>query len=247
VTVEAGHTRASKAVARLSERPARYDTDWGQDFHSAIRSRLRDGMSILDVGSGRSPTLDATDRPSATHYVGLDPSQAELDAADAGVYDEKHVADIASRRDSLVGRFDLIVSWQVIEHVKDVEAAFQNMREYLQPGGAMVLMFSGRWSPFALAGRVLPFYIGKPIVSRIMKRSASRGPVFPAYYDKCYDTEMRRLLTGWTAATITPYYRGAAYLNFSALAFRAYLAYENTIAARRVANLATHYMVVAER
>jgi SAM-dependent methyltransferase len=147
----------------------------------------------------------------------------------------------------LLNRFDLVVSWQVLEHVADVPNALENIRSYLRPGGTMVIMFSGRWSLFAIAGRAIPFSLGKPIVSRIMKRSPTLGPVFPAHYDQCYDSALRRLLEAWGTSEIHPYFRGAAYLNFSAITFACYLRYENVVATRRVANLATHYLVVAEK
>ncbi|MFA4927868.1 MAG: methyltransferase domain-containing protein [Patulibacter sp.] len=226
--------------------PARYQDVWDAPFRAAIERELRPGMTILDVGSGRNPTLPLDERPAGTTYVGLDLSPDELNAAGAGAYDEHAVADVGALQDQLIGRFDLIVSWQVLEHVEDLGAAFACMRAYLKPGGVLVAMFSGGRSAFALVNRVVPFHIGAPIVKKIMGRS-DRNPVFPAYYDRCTAGALRRMLRDWAAVEIAPFYAGARYFGFSKLAMQTYLAYENRIARRRREDLATHYLLVARR
>ena len=188
--------------------PARYADHWDEPFRSAVGAALEPGMAILDIGSGRNPAIPHDERPPGTTYVGLDLSADELAAAPAGSYDEHAVADIGTLQDEFVGRFDLIISWQVLEHIRDLGAAMVCIRAYLGPSGTFVAMFSGSRSVFALVNRVLPFHVGAPLVTRVMGRSQS-NPVFPAYYDRCNAAALRELLTDWSRVRISPFFCGA--------------------------------------
>src|SRR4051794_16405678 len=95
--------------------PARYQTLWRQPFDDQVRARLRPGITVLDVGSGRTPTISPADRPARTTYVGLDLSRDELLRAGPGAYDHVVVGDLAIRAQELVNTVDLAVSWQVFE------------------------------------------------------------------------------------------------------------------------------------
>jgi SAM-dependent methyltransferase len=59
--------------------------------------------------------------------------------------------------------FDLIVSYEVFEHVQDMDAAFGELGRILKPGGLSVHVFPARWNPIEvhtlvpLAG-VIPYY-----------------------------------------------------------------------------------------
>src|SRR4051794_29517012 len=114
--------------ARPAWMPERYLERWLDPFEALIRADLRPGVAILDVGSGRRPVLASSDRPERCVYVGLDISESELEAAPPGAYDEVVVGDVSVPIAGLDDRFDLIVSWQALEHVKPLDAAFDNMR-----------------------------------------------------------------------------------------------------------------------
>ncbi len=101
------------------------------------------GMTILDVGSGRRPCVPIDRRPPGCTYVGLDISADELQTAPPGSYDRFVVGDVSSRAVDLGTQFDLVVSFQVLEHVRPLDAAFENLRHYLRPGGRMIAQFSG--------------------------------------------------------------------------------------------------------
>ena len=83
----------SEADAKV-ELPARYHTRWQDPFEDSIRARMRDAMTVLDVGSGRNPAVAPAERPPNTTYVGLDLSCEELQIAAPGSYDELVVADV---------------------------------------------------------------------------------------------------------------------------------------------------------
>ena len=173
--------------------PARYQGSWRAPFFELVDDRLRPGLRILDVGAGRSPTIPPERRPAGIEYVGLDISAAELAMAGPGAYDETWVADITEHLPELDDRFDLILSWQVLEHVKPLSVAFENLRRYLRPGGAFVGQFSGQLSYFALINRLIPHRLTAMLVDRFTERDA--GAVFPAYFDRCRDSRLRAMLS----------------------------------------------------
>lgn len=226
--------------------PARYLSDWEAPFRERVMARLQPGCSVLDVGAGRNPTIAGEARPDGCTYVGLDVSSAELAAAGPGAYDETVAADATLLQDSLADRFDLLISWQVLEHLRDLGAAMVCARSYLRPGGQMVAMFSASNSLFALINRLIPHRVGESIVTKVMSRD-ERNPVFRAYYDRCTPAEIRVILRDWSSVRVDPLYRGAGYVGFSRVATRAYLAYENAVARREIEGLATHLLLVAER
>jgi SAM-dependent methyltransferase len=206
---------------------------------------MRPDMAILDVGSGRRPTIPAGWRPAGTHYAGLDISADELAAADAGSYDEILVGDIGSRIAELEGRFDLILSWQVLEHVGDLEAAVDNMKSYLRPGGRMVAQLSGAYAVFAAIARVTPY----PLRAKAMEKLLHQDPdtKFPTRYDRCDYRALNLLLGGWNRHEVLPRYRGGVYFSFFRPLERLYLLYENWVCRTDRQGLATHYLIVGDR
>lgn len=227
--------------------PARYAMPWGEPFDEPIFERLEPGCSVLDIGSGRHPAVPLNKRPENVRYVGLDLSRAELLEAGPDAYTESIAADATALQPHLVDQFDLVISWQVLEHVKDLESTLENIRRYLKPGGLFVALFSGSWSAFGVINRVLPDWLGARIVDRTMKRTENNIPVFPAYYDRCSAKDLEPMLADWTESGIVPLYRGANYFDFLPPLRSAYLAYENLISRRQTANLATHYLIKAVR
>jgi SAM-dependent methyltransferase len=227
--------------------PERYAQPWRGPFEAAVFERLGSGCAVLDIGSGRHPAIAPERRPAGTSYTGLDISLAELLEAGPGAYDEVVEADASLPQEELRDRFDLAISWQVLEHVRDLEATVSNVHGYLRPGGRFVALFSGAWSVFGVINRILPDALGARIVDRTMKRTENNIPVFPAYYDRCTAGALAPVFSTWSEYELTPLYNGASYFDFLPPLRRAYLVYENSIHRRRVANLATHYLVVAGR
>jgi SAM-dependent methyltransferase len=233
----------ARRFAREGRLPARYGEVWPRELDELAQPVLRPGMSILDVGSGRSPTIPPDRRPVQTRYVGLDVSGPELDRAGPGSYDEKLVADVGTHLPSLDNRFDLIVSWQALEHVSSLRQAFSNLRRYLAAGGRMIALISGRYSVFALANRLLPHRAAHRMMEILLGRSSET--VFPAHYDRCWSSALAELLADWSAVEIRPKYAGASYFAFSPLLMRAYVKCEDRALGRP--NLATYYLLAATR
>ena len=223
--------------------PGRYLLPWRAPFDERVRPALGPGARILDVGSGSNPSIVRAVRPVPCHYVGLDLSAAELNLAPAGSYDEFIESDISLFHPALVGKFDIVVSWQVLEHVRYLDRALENIRAYLRPGGKLVALFSGRFSIFAM----LNLAIRTSLSARIMRKLHKRDPktVFPAYYHRCWHRALVTTFANWKEVEIVDLYRGANYFRFSRLAQSLYLGYEDWICKRQYSDLATHYLVDA--
>jgi SAM-dependent methyltransferase len=229
----------------MLERHPRYRDDWMVSFHDAVKDNLGDGSVILDIGSGRQPSIPPALRRSAGAYIGLDLSEAELQRAGPDAYDRHIVANVTERVPALVGTVDLAVSWQVLEHVKPMSSAIDNVRDYLRPGGVLVAGFSGAWSAFAVPNRIVPHAVAQFALGRLLERDPET--VFPAPYDACTYSAMTSVLEGWSDVQIIPRYRGAGYFGFLPPLQWLYLKFEDLLERGHHLDLATHYLVVARK
>ncbi len=232
-------------MSRARAIPPRYARHPAELFEAAVQANLRPGLDILDVGSGRRPALDPATRPPGSRYAGLDICAAELELAPGGSYSDHVVADITEPVPALRGQFDLIVSWQVLEHVRDTDRALRNLHDYLRPGGRLVAILSGRFSIFGMLNSVVPARAGVWLMERLLRRPPDS--VFPAHYDRCHATALTRVLRDWSAAEVRPIYQGGSYFNFCLPLRSAYFGYENWAERSGRANLATHYLIISER
>jgi len=177
--------------------------------------------------------------------VGLDIAGDELAVAEPGSYDEVVIGDIGSHVPALDGRFDLIVSWQVLEHVEDLQASLENTHRYLRPGGRMVAMLSGSYAVFALLARVIPYEIRMRAMTRFL--GVEPGTRFETHYNKCTYRALDALLGTWTGHEVVPLYCGADYFRPWPWVERTYVAYEHWLVRTKRVNLATHYLIVGDR
>lgn len=230
------------AASRL---PQRYDSYWGEEFWSYVAAALRPEATVLDVGGGRRPTIPPDDRPPGVYYVGLDVAPGELAAAPEGSYDEIMVAGAQTLIPSLRGRFDLIVAWQVLEHVSDMRQVASVLHAYAKQGGWIVTCLSGRNAVFALANRILPAAVSSRMVSRLRRRPLES--VFPAHYDHCTDRGLRSAFAQWEELQVIPLWHAADYFERLAPLQRCYLRYEDWAVERGLSDLATHYVVAARK
>jgi SAM-dependent methyltransferase len=229
---------------RAGRLPDRYGYRMQDVFIARLTPLLVPGARILDVGAGRAPTLALRDRPPGSWYAGLDISAAELAAAPAGAYDELLIHDIATPV-SADARFDLAISWQVLEHVGDLAAALENLRLLLRPGGTLFAQLSGSNAAFSLIARALPHRARAHALSRWLGHSSNEK--FPIAHQRRTADVLERALAPWSTSEIVPFYRGATYFAPLRPVQRAYLVYESALARRQARNLATHYLIIADR
>src|SRR5262245_25032966 len=106
--------------------PVRYSLPWREAFTDAAKARIRPGMTILDIGAGRMPSVPVGERVTGIEYWGLDISEKELNLAPPGSYDRTFVRDTTEFDERLAECVDVILSLQVFEHVKSLPKTFEN-------------------------------------------------------------------------------------------------------------------------
>jgi SAM-dependent methyltransferase len=238
------HLGELAATGRL---PARYSERWDEVFFEIAGSCLQEGRTVIDLGAGARPTIRPEDRPEGCDYVGVDISRAELDRAPSGSYSSAYAVDVSSPGASVgTTSADLVMSWQVLEHVQSMSTSLENMHSWLAPGGQMVALLSGSWALSSIVSTLMPHGL-RSRMTRSLYGNATEDK-FPTVYDNCRASQLRRLLAGrWTGFAVLPRYRGANYLAFSPLLLGGYLTYENYIARKPIEDLATHYVIHATK
>lgn len=224
--------------------PQRYAVGWREPFETRAREFFSPGVSILDVGAGRKPSFPRSDRPQGCTYVGADILESELNLAKGG-YDDAVSTDIRLFDTRLDRGFDIALSFQVLEHIKPLSAAVENIRRYLRPGGVFVSQLSGGLALYAVLNRMIPQPVSKELMHRLLGRP--KDSVFPATYDKCTRKGLNETFAGWSQVSIESRWIGANYFRFAAPLQSAYLRVEDWAMQRGFENLAPYYVLTARR
>jgi SAM-dependent methyltransferase len=122
---------------RLS--PRIFDVDWlvlrgmASSLERLAGEHVRVGHRVLDFGCGSMPYKTLFERRGAT-YLGADFG----DGADVAISPGGHLA-LES------GSVDIVLSVQVLEHVRDLDTYFTEIARVLKPGGSLLLSTHGTW------------------------------------------------------------------------------------------------------
>jgi SAM-dependent methyltransferase len=108
---------------------------------------------VLEAGCGSMTRIVL---PACCTIAGIDISARQLDRNTT--LNEKIQGDLQQYQWGPPG-FDLIVCWDVIEHLEDPRSALQNLAAALNPGGTMVLAFPHFWSLKGLVTKFTPFKV----------------------------------------------------------------------------------------
>jgi len=165
-----------------------------QGYDDALRSIVSQypNAEILELGGGRRPSFQLSDMPaSLKSYTVNDISEEELSLVPPGY--QTACFDVAGDASEFEGRYDVVFSRFLAEHVRDGRAMHRNIHKVLKPGGvAFHLMPTLYALPFVL-NRLLPERVSEKVLLINPRREIS--PKFPAFYSWCRgDTPaMRRL------------------------------------------------------
>lgn len=190
-----------------------------------------DARSVCDVGGGRRPLFHVDDvRRRGLDYTVLDISEAELAHAPPGY--ATICGDICAPGPALIGRFDLVFSMFLAEHVRDGGAMHRSVFSMLRPGGVAVHVFPTLYYPAFAANRLLPEAVSSPFVRRL----AGHPSKFPARYSWCFGPTpaMHRRLRaiGYEVLEYRPFY-GTYYLDRVPVARSVEARFSRWAAARR--------------
>lgn len=183
--------RLSRRWSSRVESAGRFYRAYDDRVADAARA-LAPGSAIVDLGGGRRcPFAHVVDRSNGTRIIAVDISRDELAANEDA--DEVRVADVAEGLPFADGEVSLLVSRTLLEHVKGVPAAIDNIGRVVAPGGRTIHLVPCRNALFALAARLIPWWAAKPAVDLLFP--SAKGVIeFEAFYDHCDPRTLERLL-----------------------------------------------------
>lgn len=119
------------------------DRKFHEFFCDTFRSIDTRGKSLLEIGCGNSSWLPYFAREFGFCIWGLDYSeqgceQERLKLAAEGVVGEVVCADFFNPPALLLGAFDVVVSFGVVEHFDDTSACLAAFAKCLKPGGMLI-------------------------------------------------------------------------------------------------------------
>jgi SAM-dependent methyltransferase len=169
-------------------------------------------VRVLEIGGGRGPLLTPAEAAAAgVEFTVNDIDARELSLAPAEF--NKAQFDIAGQVDpSWEGRFDLIFSRMVVEHVKGAPRAWANMHALLAPGGVALAFHPTLYAPPFVVNWLLP----ESLTARVLRfffpiRHDAGYPKFPARYEMCVTepSKVEPILTGcgFSQVLIAPFWR----------------------------------------
>lgn len=164
---------------------------------------------ILEYGGGRSPTFALSDLPETVgSYTVNDISASELEKAPPG-YDTA-CFDVCGDTSQFAGRFDVIFSKMLAEHVPDGEAMHRNTLALLKPGGVAFHFMPKLYALPFVANYLLPERLSQTILYAAFPHRRSESPKFPAVYSWCHGHTGRLAerikALGYSDVEITPFY-----------------------------------------
>jgi SAM-dependent methyltransferase len=143
-------------------------------------------VRVLEIGGGRSPLMtprEAADARIAYAVNDIDARELAMGPAEF----EKVQFDIAGVVDpTLFGRFDLVISRMVMEHVRDAQRAWTNMCGLLAPGGVALAFHPTLYAPPFLINWLAPEALTAPVLRFFFAdRQDAEYPKFPPRYELC--------------------------------------------------------------
>jgi SAM-dependent methyltransferase len=128
-------------VRRLQ--PRMIDSDWlvmrgmAREIRRLAAELGQPGAVVIDYGCGNMPYRPLFEA-AGCRYLGADFAKDEGGAPDLAIAPD-------GRIDAADASADLVVSFQVLEHVRDLGRYFAEARRVLKPGGRMLLSTHGTW------------------------------------------------------------------------------------------------------
>lgn len=150
------------------------------DRVQAVVDRLLTGRvapRVLEAGCG---SLSRVQLPDDAYLIGVDITQRQLDANT--MLDERILGNLETHAWPPAS-IDMVVCWDVIEHLSNLGAALDRLQAALKPGGAMVLAFPNPWSLKGMVTKLTPYWVHYIFYRYVIgdKRPRSQSDQFPTF------------------------------------------------------------------
>lgn len=144
-------------------------------LQAAIDRRLESlsAVRVLEAGCGSTTNIKL---PLNSHITGIDISEGELNANPA--LSERVLGDLQSH-DFGPDRFDLIVCWDVLEHLPAPEQALGRMASALRPGGLLLIKVPNRNSLKARVVQWTPYWFHRVVYKLLYQERFGRPGIIP--------------------------------------------------------------------
>lgn len=113
--------------------------------HFGLSPAYYDGKRILDIGCGPRGSLEWADH--AAERVGLDPLAAQYLSLGAARHRMRYVASGAESIPFPDGHFDVVCSFNSLDHVEDLDRVIAEIGRVVQPGGLFLLITDVNHAP----------------------------------------------------------------------------------------------------
>jgi SAM-dependent methyltransferase len=145
----------------------------GQMISEKANSLLkgRENKTLLEAGCGSASYFSFDD---IVKSVGIDIDEDQL--RKNTLLDEKILGDLETYR-LPSAKFDVVVCWDVIEHLSRPQKALANLFNSLKPGGLIILGFPNLMSFKGIVTKATPFWFHEAFY-RFMKYSARHFPTY---------------------------------------------------------------------
>ncbi len=159
------------------------------DLIEGYLKRAYDGtteLRILEAGCGQHWPLKLEGIKYRITGVDLDPEAMRYRVEVVKDLDEAVVADLRAV-DLGDRKFDIIYNSFVLEHIQNAEQVLGNFKNWLVPGGLIILKIPDRDSVFGFLTNLTPFWFHVFYHRRILHRPDAGKPgygPYPTYYDK---------------------------------------------------------------
>ena len=219
---------------------------------AATRNYRREIVAAIEADIARRghPTViecGGVDRPLIPkspdyRYVGLD---IEHRPGCDRVYDDFIIRSI----EQPIGvAADLVISFTLLEHVRDNEAAIASIYGALRAGGTTYHYIPSKSHPYSLALRAVGPTLQKRLIA-LLRPAAVEETGYPAFFNRCSPSAMAHLFrqTGFTNISVSPFYRANDYFAFFTPAYVAVSLFENAAHALGLRMFCSGFIVSAER
>jgi SAM-dependent methyltransferase len=189
--------------------------------YKSIVTALAANRRLLEIGAGRRPLLTPEEiKARNIRYTANDIMESELDLipfpVETAVFDS--CGEIPS---ACAGRFDVICSKMVQEHVSNGKKFYSNILRLLSDGGVGLNFHPTLYCPPFLINRAFPEHVTRAVL-RFFKpeRNSGEVPKFPATYELCYSSDATADVIGkigFSAVHIFPFYHHEYFMGIPGL------------------------------